>query len=73
MNNDVNTIENVTAAKPHGEKADVEVRITTKTGEKCEGISIKLVSSPTGFNQIDKRWLSHYVKMWTCRLMSRLL
>ena len=57
-------IENVAASKPHGEKADVEVRVTTKAGEKKEGISIKLVSSPTGFNQIDKRWLSHYVKMW---------
>lgn len=64
MNYDVNAIQNVIAAKPHGEKADVEVRITTKTGEKREGISIKLVSNPNGFNQIDKRWLSHYVKMW---------
>lgn len=64
MNYDVSAIENVVAAKPHGEKADVEVRITTKAGEKREGISIKLVSSPTGFNQIDKRWLSQYVRMW---------
>lgn len=32
--------------------------------ERREGISIKLVSSRTGFNQIDKRWLSHYAKMW---------
>lgn len=64
MNYDISTIENVVAAKPHGEKADVEVRITTRSGEKKEGISIKLVSSPNGFNQIDKRWLSHYVKMW---------
>ena len=32
--------------------------------ECSEGISIKLVSSRTGFNQIDKRWLSHYAKMW---------
>jgi hypothetical protein len=45
-------------------KSDVEVRAKTKADEKTEGISIKLVSSPTGFNQIDKRWLSHYVKMW---------
>jgi len=29
-----------------------------------EGISIKLVSSNQGFNQIDKRWLSHYAEMW---------
>jgi len=58
-------VESVTAVKPHGEKADVEVRIKTASSERVEGISIKLVSSPNGFNQIDKRWLSHYVKMWS--------
>ena len=57
-------IESVAASKPHGEKADIEVKVKTKAGEKVDGISIKLVSSPNGFNQIDKRWLSHYVKMW---------
>ena len=64
MNYNLTDVENVTASKPHGEKADVEVRIKTKTRETVEGISIKLVSSPNGFNQIDKRWLSHYAKMW---------
>ncbi len=64
MNYKLDEIESVVAAKPHGEKADVEVRVTTKAGEKKEGISIKLVSSPTGFNQIDKRWLATYAKMW---------
>lgn len=64
MGNKVADIEDVTATKPHGEKADVEVKIKTGSGEKIEGISIKLVSSPNGFNQIDKRWLSHYAKMW---------
>lgn len=64
MNYRIGEIESVAASKPHGEKADVEVKVKTKSGEKTEGISIKLVSSPTGFNQIDKRWLSHYVKMW---------
>lgn len=57
-------ILSVTAAKPHGEKADVEVVVKTAKGEKKEGISIKLVSNTNGFNQIDKRWLSHYAKMW---------
>lgn len=60
----IDEIETVTAAKPHGEKADVEVRIRTRSGEKAEGISIKLVSTATGFNQIDKRWLRQYVKIW---------
>jgi hypothetical protein len=64
MNYKLADVENVVATKPHGEKADVEVRIKSKAGEKVEGISIKLVSSPNGFNQIDKRWLSHYAKMW---------
>jgi R.HinP1I restriction endonuclease len=64
MNYSLADIESVLAAKPHGEKADVEVRIKTKAGEKKEGISIKLVSSPTGFNQIDKRWLATYAKRW---------
>jgi len=65
MSYNTREIESVIAAKPHGEKADVEVRIKTKLGEKTEGISIKLVSNVTGFNQIDKRWLAHYVKMWS--------
>ena len=37
-------IESVTATKPHGEKADVEIVVRTKAGEKKEGISIKLDS-----------------------------
>ncbi|MBP6003783.1 MAG: hypothetical protein KA746_10150 [Pyrinomonadaceae bacterium] len=57
-------IESVAASKPHGEKADIQVRIKSLSGERIEGISIKLVSSPAGFNQIDKRWLSTYSKMW---------
>lgn len=57
-------IESVTASKPHGEKADVQVRVKTSKGEFVEGISIKLVSSPNGFNQVDKRWLRNYAKLW---------
>lgn len=64
MSYKVTEIENVVASKPVGAKADVEVRIKTKKGEEVEGISIKLVSSPNGFNQIDKRWLATYAKMW---------
>jgi len=64
MNYRLAEIDAVIAQKPHGEKADVEVRVTTKSGEKVEGISIKLVSSSNGFNQIDKRWLATYAKMW---------
>jgi hypothetical protein len=65
MHYNIDSIEQVSASKPHGEKADVEVRVKTKTGERVEGISIKLVSNPQGFNQIDKRWLKTYAQMWT--------
>ena len=66
MNFRLDEIATVSAGKPHGEKADVEVVVKTKAGtEKKEGVSIKLVSSPNGFNQIDKRWLRQYVKLWS--------
>lgn len=65
MGHDPAQIIELAAWKPHGEKADVEVMIKTRSGERTEGISIKLVSSPAGFNQIDKRWLSHYARMWS--------
>ena len=64
MNYKVADILSIAAMKPNGEKSDVQVAIKTKSGVFSEGISIKLVSSPHGFNQIDKRWLSHYVAMW---------
>jgi hypothetical protein len=64
MNYRLDEVESVVATKPHGEKADVEVRIKTRARERREGISIKLVSSPNGFNQIDKRWLAAYARMW---------
>lgn len=57
-------VVSVSAVKPHGAKSDVDVTVETKNGKRTEGISIKLVSSVNGFNQIDKRWLSHYVRMW---------
>ncbi len=64
MKHQLADIVSVSTSKPHGEKADVEVTVKTKSGERVERISIKLVSSPNGFNQIDKRWLKTYEKMW---------
>lgn len=58
------SILGVSAEKPHGDKADVIVNVRTNKGESKQGISIKLVSSPTGFNQVDKRWLRQYAAMW---------
>lgn len=64
MNHKLDDIIEVKAIKPHGYKADVEVTIRTKAGESVERLSIKLVSSENGFNQIDKRWLDTYAEMW---------
>ena len=64
MNYRLEDIEEVSASKPNGAKADVEVRVKTQTGERVERISIKLVSNPNGFNQVDKRWPAAYAKMW---------
>lgn len=65
MNYNIADIDNIVAVKPHGKKTDVELRIrTTRGAEAHEGISIKLVSSSNGFNQIDKRWLRQYAEMW---------
>lgn len=64
MNYGLDEIEQITTHKPHGEKADIELRIRTQTAEKVEGISVKLVSNPRGFNQIDKRWLKTYAQKW---------
>ena len=59
-------IEKVEAVKLHGYKTDVQVQITIylKKAISAENLSIKLVSNPQGFNQIDKRWVDKYVEMW---------
>ncbi len=46
-------------------KTDVQVQITIyfKEAIAIENLSVKLVSNPQGFNQIDKRWINKYV-MW---------
>jgi len=47
-------------------KTDVQVQITIyfKEAIVVENLSIKLVSNPQGFNQVDKRWVNKYVVMW---------
>ncbi|MEP3481070.1 MAG: type II restriction endonuclease [Fuerstiella sp.] len=64
MGHDLQRIESVHATKPHGYKADVEVIVRTKSQSATDRLSIKLVSSAAGFNQIDKRWLKTYSEMW---------
>ncbi|MBU0627625.1 MAG: type II restriction endonuclease [Nanoarchaeota archaeon] len=60
-------IEYVKAVKVGGNyKTDVQVQVTIKLKEAfdCENLSVKLVSNPQGFNQIDKREIEKYVEMW---------
>ena len=58
-------VSSVEAQTLDGKKADVQVVVHSTTGIQTEQISIKLVSSPIGFNQIDKRWLATYAEMWS--------
>ncbi len=67
MEYDLDEIEKIEAVKITGShKADVQVKIKIflKDVIAAENISIKLVSNPQGFNQIDKRWVSKYEEMW---------
>lgn len=66
MQYDLNEIDYVKAVVLHGYKADVnvQVQIKFKSAVDTENIQVKLVSNKKGFNQIDKRWLSHYREMW---------
>jgi len=47
-------------------KTDVQVQITIylKKAISVENLSVKLVSNPQGFNQIDKRLVDKYTEMW---------
>lgn len=66
MNYNLDEIDYVKAVVLHGYKADVnvQVQIKLKKAIDTENIQVKLVSNKKGFNQVDKRWLSHYNEMW---------
>ena len=64
MDYKLSDIRSINAQKVSGYKTDVQVEITTKTKTKKENLQVKLVSNQSGFNQIDKRWLSKYETMW---------
>ncbi len=66
MEYNLDEIEKVEAVKVTGShKTDVQVKIKIflKNVIEAENISIKLVSNPQGFNQIDKRWVSKYKEL----------
>ena len=54
------------AIKLHGYKTDVQVQITIfmKHAISVENLSVKLVSNPQGFNQVDKRRVDDYKALW---------
>jgi len=64
MSHPVEIVNSVSARRLHGKKADVEIRIEGANGILTERVSVKLVSTPQGFNQVDKRWLATYAEMW---------
>lgn len=67
MDYKIDEIEFVNAVKvPGHHKADVQVQVTIKLKKAIglENISLKLVTTATGFNQIDKREIDRYVEMW---------
>jgi len=67
MGYDLKKIEKVKAVIITGShKADIQVQITIYFKEviATENLSVKLVSNPRGFNQVDKRWVDKYVETW---------
>lgn len=62
----IDEIEKVEAIKLHGFKTDVQVQITIylKKAIAAENLSVKLISNPQGYNQVDKRWVDKYAEMW---------
>jgi len=66
MGYNLEEIELVKAVVISGHKADINVQITIKLREAIdvENLQVKLVSNNSGFNQVDKRWLSSYIDMW---------
>jgi hypothetical protein len=61
----VNNIESVSSERISGShKTDVQIKIVSKNKTYSENISVKLVTNPQGFNQIDKRWVDKYKDLW---------
>jgi hypothetical protein len=47
-------------------KSDMQIQVTIhlKNIPDPQNVSVKLVSSKSGFNQIDKRWVEKYIDLW---------
>lgn len=77
MGYDINQIQELTVVKGHKiinndikitrsgpPKADIQIRIMAKNDTFVENLQIKLISNKTGFNQVDKRFISKYSELW---------
>jgi len=67
MGYDLAKIEKVVAVKITGSfKSDIQIQVSIFLKELVEvqNISVKLASNERGFNQLDKRWVDNYAKLW---------
>lgn len=51
---------------PKGQKADVQLKIMITIGKmiKVENLSLKKANKDADYNQVDKRWVDAYQKLW---------
>lgn len=66
MGYNMKEIEEVKAYILHGHKADIHIQVFVKMKDlmSIENLSIKKANSDADYNQIDKRWVNKYKKMW---------
>lgn len=57
-------IRKVDAKRVSGGKADVTVYIEISDKVNVERISAKKIDEDANYNQLDKRWVDHYQKLW---------
>ena len=62
----LNKIKKVKAIVLHGYKTDVQVQVTIvmENAISTQNISIKKANNDADYNQVDKRWVNSYAKMW---------
>lgn len=53
-----------TVISEHKADINIQIQIKLKQALDTQNIQVKLVSNKKGFNQIDKRWVDSYVKLW---------
>lgn len=66
MGYNLDEIKNVEATILHGEKTDVQIKVTVtlKNAISIQNLSIKKTNKNADYNQIDKRWVNNYIEMW---------